>query len=48
MTEQTTEQRLRARQPERCPACDSSDIAPLFDGDKWDCADCAHVWEAKP
>lgn len=40
----TTYQRMLARQPHRCPRCGSGEIAPLFEGDLWDCATCAHEW----
>jgi len=45
---ETTYQRTLARQPKRCPRCGSGEIAPLFDGDLWDCAapGCGNVWSA--
>lgn len=44
--ERTTFDRIVARQPKACPSCGSPEIAPLFEGDAWDCAVCTHVWSA--
>ncbi len=46
MSETTTYQKMLARQPQRCPRCGSDEIAPLFDGDLWDCSarGCGYVW----
>lgn len=44
MSEQTTEQRVMARQPVACPVCGTREIAPTFDGYRWDCRD-GHEWE---
>lgn len=38
--------RLLAAQPQACPSCGSGEIAPLFEGDWWDCQ-CGHRWEAR-
>lgn len=43
---QTTYQRLLAAQPQACPSCGSGEIAPLFEGDWWDCQG-GHRWEAR-
>lgn len=42
----TTYQRMLAAQPQACPACGSGEIAPLFEGDWWDCQG-GHRWEAR-
>lgn len=44
MPPQTTYARLLAAQPKACPECGSGEIAPLFEGDWWDCQ-AGHRWE---
>jgi len=36
---------VRERQPKCCPDCTSPLIAPLFEGEWWDCAACDFRWE---
>lgn len=45
MSDQSTQQRLLAAQPQECPLCGSAEIAPTFEGRQWDCATCEHEWE---
>ncbi len=40
-------QQARAKQPKRCPACDSTQITPTFDDDIWQCGACGQPFDVR-
>lgn len=45
MEPKTALQLVLERLPKTCPACASLKVAPVFEDNWFDCADCAHTWE---